>query len=1139
MKLRYSLTLAIGLGSAAMAFAQPPCLTSFTTPAGQVNRISGWNPATVPPTTQVNLAMTTNGTTAATVTGCNAALVGATVSGPNVLPGTTITATACTGVTLSQAASGSGTSVVHTFTMGPYASSAPPTNTGLPAGVNCSVCPAVFSINACAGDYFTYQMCVGNIYTVSMCGAATNWDSYLAITTTGGTVLATGTPTSDDDGCGTVGGHATLSFVPTATGSYRVRLWLDPCTVSPANCGTLQVACNPVPAPPANDEPQNAVSLGNAPTTCSFISGTDAWATQSATTPTGCTTGGCGSASGSFGGYDVWYSINLVNSGNLSAILQTVSAGPTAFAIYTGIPGALTQVSNSCVCSNFVSVSGLAFPSTVYIRVWPQTGLVNTGSFQLCAYEPIPPPNDNPCGATGLTVGTSCGLTPFSTQNATGLAANITTAPASPSCGLPVAGGDVWFSAVMPATGSMTFNTQAGTLTDLAMAVYTLTAGSIATPCPTAVTGTLTEAGCNDNFGANPMPSVTVGGTPGTTYYIRLWNKTTAFGTASICAVQNLPPPNNDPCGAIALTVNTGCVFPAPYSTQFATITAGAPNPSCNAGPYNSDVWFTAVIPPSGQLILDTDDGGLTDGGMAVYTGTCSALTQVAAGNGGCVVAGSANGGNMPMTTITGVAPGTTVYIRIWRQSGNDGTFLLCARNPANPAGCYYTLRMADSAGDGWNGGFVTLCVDPAGAPPPVCTNYTVTGATAFITFGAALGDAVSISYTPVGGFQNQISYNLQASNGFNMFASNNPPASGFNFAFTVNSTCNVPAAPISDCIGAFQVCNNQSINIAPGNFGNTQDLNISNRGCLLTNERQGAWFTFTTNTVGTIAFNINVGVGTDYDFGVWGPYSGPPPCPPVGPPMRCNWSAVTGPTGLNYTAINTTEPAGGPPFSRWIDVVANQTYLLYIDNYTMNGLAFTLAWNNVPNTILDCVLPVEFMDFEAFPKARQVDLKWTTASENNSAYFNVERSQDGGHYELLGTVAAMGHSQSVTEYDFVDDAPMKGVNYYRLDQVDADGQREYSKVVTAVYRWGNLPLTVYPNPAGESLWANFDLPAAGNIRWRIIDASGRVVHEKQVMVVSGVNQLEVPLIIDAGSYLIELIDDQGVLLGNARFVRQ
>ncbi|HRH39131.1 MAG TPA: hypothetical protein PK760_12335, partial [Flavobacteriales bacterium] len=482
-------------------------------------------------------------------------------------------------------------------------------------------------------------------------------------------------------------------------------------------------------------------------------------------------------------------------------------------------------------------------------------------------------------------------------------------------------------------------------------------------------------------------------GAPGATYYVRVWNKTSAFGTFSICAFENFPPPNDNPCGAIALTVNNGCVFPAAFTTENATTTGttppgtlSVPNPSCNAGPYNNDVWFTAVVPASGALTFDTDDSQLTDAAIAVYTatGTCGgnnlSLTQV-----GCATGGSLNGAAMPVSALTGLTPGATVYIRIWRQTANSGAFLLCARNPQVPAGCTYTLNMTDSGGDGWGGGFVTLCVGG------VCTNYTVTGSLANITVGASLGQSVTVSYTPAGGFQNQVAFTLQASNGFSLFNSASPPASGPNFSLTVDATCNVPPAPIEDCLGAFQVCNSQSFSYPPSNFGNTQDLTAATHGCLLTNERQGAWIRFTTNAPGTIAFTINIGVGTDYDFGVWGPFPGNPPCPPATPPMRCNWSGTTGPTGLNYTSLSPSLGAGGIPFSRWIDVAAaGENYLLYIDNFTMNGLAFSLSWNNVPANILDCILPVEFLEFDALAKPRAVDLKWSTASENNTAFFNV-----------------------------------------------------------------------------------------------------------------------------------------------------
>lgn len=1153
MTKHYALTLAASLLAAA-AMAQPPCLSTFGTPAGQTQPAWPNPPISVPPTMSGKVGTTTTaGSTTATVTSSSGMTVGMAVSGPNIAPGTTITAISVNTLTLSQPATGTGTNVLHTYTVNtPWGNNSPPPNQLSPGtGLNnaaCSVCPAAFTTTMCAGQFFSYYMCPGNTYTISLCSSTPVWNSVVAITTTAGNILgSTAPPSWDNDGCGTANGHATVSFTPTVPNVYRVRLWDNTCTVNGTQCATVQIACNPVPPPPANDDPQNAISLGSpAPTSCTMVPGSVAFATQSAGTPTGCPNPTpCGTANGSFSGVDVWYSVGVPASGNLSIMLQEVSAQNLAFAVYTGVPPALTQVPGSCTCYDFQALSGLTGGSTVYIRVWPQQGTPNMGSFLICAYEPIPPPNDNPCGATGpyaLPVGTSCSLTPFSTQNATTLPP-LYTAPL-PSCGTPMVGGDVWFSAVMPATGSMTISTQAGTLSDIAMAAYTVSAGAV-TDCASQGPVTLTQVACNDDFGANPMPSFVLAGTPGTTYYIRAWNKDMSFGTASICAFQNLPPPNDNPCGAVALQVNGGCYFQSPYTTTYATITGttapgviNIPNAGCSGGPYNSDVWFTAVVPPSGQLQFDTDDMQLTDAAYQVYTvasGACATnnLSLAAVPGVGCSLGGSSNGASMPTSTLTGLVPGATVYIRVWRQSGNDGNFLICARNPATPAPCSYTLRLQDSAGDGWNGGYVTLCINGT------CTNYTVYGSVSTVVFSAPVGANITLSYTPVGGFQNQVSFSILAQNGFIMYASPPSPASGLHTAFTVNSACNVPPAPVSDCIGANAICNSLSITHAPSGYGNTQDLNATNRGCLAGNEHQGYWIRFTTNAPGTIAFTITPAVGMDYDFGVWGPYSGTPPCPPSGPPLRCNWSASYAPTGLSTTALNATEGAGGPPWSSAIPALANQTYLLYIDNWPMNGLAFTLTWNNVPGSILDCnLLPVEWMGLQAEPKGRQVELKWQTASEDGTDYYRVERSDDGISFRTIGLVQATGESHATTQYTAWDKEPLPGLNYYRVEQVDQHGRGQYSDVVTVMMRAGN-GLTVHPNPAGESLWATFEAPADGLATWRIVDSSGRMVAHGRASALEGINQVEVPLAMEAGSYLIEFTDSQGGTIGHARFIRR
>ena len=269
------------------------------------------------------------------------------------------------------------------------------------------------------------------------------------------------------------------------------------------------------------------------------------------------------------------------------------------------------------------------------------------------------PANDNPCNATPLAVGAVCNYTTATNVNAT-----ATAGVPAPGCG-NYSSFDVWFSVVVPAGGAISFDSNTGTMTDGAMAIYSGTCGN------------LNLLACDDDASANGlMPSVAVSGqTPGTTLYVRFWSYGPGVGntgTFSICATS--PPANDDPCGATPLTASTtGCNY-STYSTANATNTLNVPAPGC-ANYLGNDVWFSVTVPSTGSVTFDTQTGAITDGGMAVYSGTsCSALTLL-----GCNDDGSANG-LMPSMTVSNRPPGSTLWVRFWPY-GNavNGTFGICA----------------------------------------------------------------------------------------------------------------------------------------------------------------------------------------------------------------------------------------------------------------------------------------------------------------------------------------------------------------------------------------------------------------------------------------------------------------------------
>jgi hypothetical protein len=144
--------------------------------------------------------------------------------------------------------------------------------------------------------------------------------------------------------------------------------------------------------------------------------------------------------------------------------------------------------------------------------------------------------------------------------------------------------------------------------------------------------------------------------------------------------------------------------------------------------------------------------------------------------------------------------------------------------------------------------------------------------------------------------------------------------------------------------------------------------------------------------------------------------------------------------------------------------------------------------------------LPVQLAAFTAqpAPSGRSAQLAWTTASEVNNAYFDVERSFDGAAFTKLGTVAGQGSKATATTYAFADQgagSQPAGLVYYRLRQVDIDGMATYSPVrpVSFGVLTAAVQASLYPNPAPASTTLDLSaLPATASYQVQLLDATGR-----------------------------------------------
>ncbi|MBT2556816.1 T9SS type A sorting domain-containing protein [Hymenobacter sp. ISL-91] len=129
--------------------------------------------------------------------------------------------------------------------------------------------------------------------------------------------------------------------------------------------------------------------------------------------------------------------------------------------------------------------------------------------------------------------------------------------------------------------------------------------------------------------------------------------------------------------------------------------------------------------------------------------------------------------------------------------------------------------------------------------------------------------------------------------------------------------------------------------------------------------------------------------------------------------------------------------------------------------------------------------LPVQLLSFGAERRPAGVQVRWATATEQNSARFEVQRSATGQAFRTIASVAAQGNSNSRHEYTVFDQQPLTGTGYYRLHQLDHDGKSSYSAVISVT---APGEMRVYPNPVLTKL--TVELPAAGG-RYRILSMLG------------------------------------------------
>ena len=166
---------------------------------------------------------------------------------------------------------------------------------------------------------------------------------------------------------------------------------------------------------------------------------------------------------------------------------------------------------------------------------------------------------------------------------------------------------------------------------------------------------------------------------------------------------------------------------------------------------------------------------------------------------------------------------------------------------------------------------------------------------------------------------------------------------------------------------------------------------------------------------------------------------------------------------------------------------------------------------------------PVTLTSFNASLKGTDVVSQWQTASEVNTAYFNIQRSIDGVHFTNAGKVQAKsaGSMYSFTDLNIANLVSAKTI-YYRLQVVDKDGSTPLSKVVPIDLNLREAVVLLLPNPVKDKLTIRVN-HYNGKASVSVFDASGKHVYTTQQMVQSGNNFVINTSALQSGVYMVKV----------------
>lgn len=213
--------------------------------------------------------------------------------------------------------------------------------------------------------------------------------------------------------------------------------------------------------------------------------------------------------------------------------------------------------------------------------------------------------------------------------------------------------------------------------------------------------------------------------------------------------------------------------------------------------------------------------------------------------------------------------------------------------------------------------------------------------------------------------------------------------------------------------------------------------------------------------------------------------------------------------------------------------------YFRQIQRFTLfSSTQYPTAYPSIKTT---AVLATKLSNFVVSNDDKKIKLEWSTASQQNGDYFNIERSVDGRTWTLINKINSNGNSTVTTNYtDYDYNPPLNNTIYYRLQQYNQDGSFTFSDIQSISISAANKTVvSVFPNPAKADINFKLENTTVKNIQAILTDIGGRIIYRQIFENVQPglLNKLNLQHAPTPGIYILKLTGDG--LLENIKIIVQ